>query len=327
MSVKPTENEPPAMDGPPAEGAVGGPDAAARVGELRPGETWGKFLIEKRLGRGEQTFVYQAYDRSGVAGRVALKLPRRPPPPQDVAAWLANEAGPVQRLEEHPGVVRVIDAGCINGLPYTAAPLTDAAPLPDYVEAHPPSAGQIADWAIDLADALDAAHSEGVVHRDLKPDNILIGQGAQPLIADFGITGAAADREGGGAGARAFQAPEQARRDPDADHRVDVFGLGALIKYLLTGTGPYGRAADAAKAAREARIEPIDPRRGWVLRRGLARAANRALAPLPEDRYATAGQMARSLRRLRGLSRLLPMAAAVVLAVAAGALIFLLLAD
>jgi len=323
MREKPTESEGPSLDDSGDGRGLGrAAEGDARVGQLRPGETWGKFLIEKRLDQGDRAFVYQAVDRSAVAGRVALKLPRFRASPRDVRDWLRDQAEPLRRLE-HPAIVRVVDAGCIHGRPYTATPLTDALPLGDHLRARRASAGQIVDWAIDLAEALHAAHREGIVHGDLNPQNVLITRGGCPRIADFGLA-SAAGRDGA---ARAFEAPQQARREVDVDHRVDVFALGALIKYLLTGAGPYGRAPDVARAARAGRVEPIDPRRGWLLRRGLAREANRALAPLARDRHETAGHLARSLRRLRGLSRLLPMAAAVVLAVAAGAVLFLLLAD
>jgi len=303
------------------------PAEEASRGRLAPGRRWGKFLIEEVLGAGGHAFVYQAYDQLGVAGHVALKVPRGPVAAEAVRDWLAREAKPLTKLA-HPHIVAVVDAGCIEGVPYVATALTDALPLGEHVKAHPPALGEVAAWSAELADAVQAAHARGIVHRDLKPANVLVDPSAGPRIIDFGIA-AVSGAYGStgappGAGTPAFIAPEQARGEAGADHRVDVFGLGALLKFLLDGSGPYARAGEPLAAARAGQVVLADASIGPPLRRALARVANRALSPRPVDRHATAGEMAKALRRLGGRRRW-PLPAAAGLAVAAALLAWLVL--
>ena len=273
-----------------------------RVDQLAIGATWGKFVIEKRLGKGGQAYVYQAYDRIGPLGRVALKIPRHVLSAQQLEAWARSEIDPLLKLK-HPNIIKVVDAGCIDAVPYVATPLTDMLPLNNYVKTHRVGPYRILRWLIRLADAAHAAHSYGIVHRDLKPHNILIEKGSDPVIIDFGIAGIVnayqPSQEPGSGLTPAFAAPEQAREQRDADHRVDVFALGGVLKFLLERKKPYESAKNARKAARENKVEPADDKPGPPVRRALARIANRALDPDPNARFATAGQMARALRRLR----------------------------
>ena len=268
---------------------------------LAVGQTWGKFLIEKKLGRGGQAEVHQAFDQVGPAGHVALKVPRRPVPASKVQEWTALEVDPLVKLD-HPNIVRVVDAGCIDGVPYVATQLIDGLPLDNHVKANPPSLKQIRRWLLQVADAIQRAHSQGIVHRDLKPSNVIITPEGKPLVLDFGvarlISAYRPEPDSVIAGTFRFMAPEQARGDADADHRMDVFGLGALLKFLLDHEGPYEHADNPFEAAKNGAVEHLDCRRRPALARDLCRIANRALDPDPSQRYATADQMARALRRV-----------------------------
>ncbi len=306
-SRAPTEILGPGGDG-------GGAPATPEVG--RP---WGKFLIEKRLGSGGQASVFQAYDQLGTAGHVALKVPVLPLAPDEVRRWLDLEAGSLVKLV-HPNIVRVADAGCRGLYPFLATELVDGLPLNERIRTDPPPPRRILDWTISLADALDAAHRRGIVHRDLKPLNVIITPEGRPLLIDFGlaslVTAYRPEPRRDATGTYPFMAPEQARGEPEADHRVDVFGLGALLKYMLTARGPYYGVEDALEAAREGRVQRVETAGLHGLGRRLARVANRALDPDPAGRYQNMREMAGALRRVRA-ARWVALAGGAALALAA----------
>jgi hypothetical protein len=297
-------------------GGDGGAPATPEVG--RP---WGKFLIEKRLGSGGQAEVFQAFDQLGTAGHVALKVPAMPLPPDEVRRWLDLEAGSLVKLV-HPNIVRVADAGCVGLYPYVATELVDGLPLNERIRTDPPSARRILDWTIALADALGSAHSRGVVHRDLKPLNVIITPEGHPLLIDFGlaslVTAYRPEPRRDASGSYPFMAPEQARGDEESDHRADVFGLGGILKYLLTGRGPYYGVENAMEAAQAGQVQPVEPSGLRGLRRRLGRIANRALDPDPTRRYANMREMAAALRLVR-FTRSATLLGAATLALAAAA--------
>ncbi|MFO7957793.1 MAG: serine/threonine-protein kinase [Candidatus Brocadiia bacterium] len=267
-----------------------------------PGQSWGKFLIEKRLGGGGQAEVYQAFDQMGTCGHVALKVPVRPLPPEQIQRWVDTEAGALLKLN-HPNVVQVVDAGRVGRYPYVATELVDALPMNEYVRANPPSERQAVDWMLALTDAVQAAHTRGIVHRDLKPLNVLITREGKPLLIDFGlasmVTAYQTEPRRDASGTYPFMAPEQARGEAQADHRVDVFALGALLKYLLVGTGPYSDTEHPVRAAREGEVVHLEPS-GTPLRRRLCGIANRALSPDPRERYQTVKELHDALRKVKG---------------------------
>jgi len=291
------------------------------------GTIWGKYLLEKRLGYGGQSEVYQAYDRTGLMGHVALKVPREQVAEAQVQQWLEKEVAALADLD-HPNIVKVLDAGSIEKTPYVATELIRGEPLSQHVRLRPPSDSQILDWTIRLAQAVEAAHDLGVAHRDLKPHNVIVTEGGDPKIIDFGIAGIVTayipERPSGSSGTVPFMAPEQARGTADADHRVDVFGLGGLLKFLLTGFGPYepvDEKEDLRRLVLDGSVRLIETEDGKGLRRALVEIANRAMAPNPEERYRNAGEMLSALKRLetrRFLVRRAPMA---ILAAAALALL------
>ncbi|MCK4284083.1 MAG: protein kinase, partial [Candidatus Brocadiae bacterium] len=202
--------------------------------------------------------------------------------------------------------------------------LVEGLPMSEEVRANPPSPQQMLDWMIALADALHSAHSRGIVHRDLKPQNVIITPDGKPLLIDFGVASLVSayqpERRRDGSGTYVFMAPEQARGDADADHRVDVFGLGAMLKFLLVGKAPYEQHRDinsAIVAAIDGKVVPVPVESGPPVRRALCRIANRALDPDPARRYRNAWKMAAALRRLKARRLVLAtMAVGLVLAAA-----------
>jgi serine/threonine protein kinase len=301
-----------------------------------PGYTWGKYLIEKPLGAGGQADVFQAYDRFGAAGHVALKVARSPIPDKQAQTWTQAEAEPLVKLD-HPNIVRVVDAGCVNGTPYVATRLVKGLPLSAHVKSNPPSVRQILDWMIQLVGAVAYAHEQGIIHRDLKPSNIIITPQGQPRIIDLGISSLIdpyqPEHKSRSSGTLFFMPPEQAGGDPQADHRIDVFALGGILKVLLTGTGPYGPFEQAKQAFERIfagegssddvrqrlrahmteNVEFIAEDNGPPMNRALARIANRALRVDPEKRFRNAREMLRVLGGLRNRRRFLAAGAAAVL--------------
>lgn len=300
---------------PPAGLAAGRPTRPRAAPAI--GATWGKYLIEKSLGAGGQAEVFQAYDRFGAAGHVALKVARGAVPADQVEAWTSAEAQPLVKLD-HPSIVRVVDAGCVDGRPYVAMELVDGLPLDAYVQNHPPLLGQVLDWMTQLAGALAAAHDRGIIHRDIKPRNIIVSDDGRPRMIDFGIATLISpyrpDALSGTSGTPAFMPPEQARGEGGSDHRVDLFALGGVLKFLLDGTGPYGKPDRPLKAAREGKVQFAPTEDGPPMRRALARIANRALQCDPDARFRNAREMIQAFRGLRSRRRLLAAAAATVLA-------------
>jgi serine/threonine protein kinase len=301
------------------------------------GQTWGKYLIEKSLGSGGQANVFQAYDRFGAAGHVALKVARRSVPDKKAQAWTQAEAEPLVKLE-HPNIVRVVDAGCVNGTPYVATQLVEGLPLSAHVKNNIPSIRQILDWMIQLVGAVAYTHEQGIIHRDLKPSNIIVTPQGQPRIIDLGISSLIdayqPEYKPRSSGTVFFMPPEQASGDPQADHRVDLFALGGILKFLLMGVGPYGPFEEASQAFKDIftggggsgdlrqrlqvhmadNVEFVAEGDGPPMRRALALIANRALSVDPEKRFPNAREMLRSLGCLRNRRRFLATGAAVVLA-------------
>jgi serine/threonine-protein kinase len=221
---------------------------AARV--PAPGATISGWTLERELGRGATAIVYAAVRASGPAGieRAALKLPL--PGTLDDAAAVARflRGAEAQRRLTGPGVLPVLDLGTDpHAGPYLVTPLIDGANLADALAAGELPATRALGIRRDVATALDAAAAAGVVHRDVKPSNILL-DGDRGLLADFGL---ARDHEhdptmtGALAGTLAYLAPELAKGEPPAP-TSDRYALACLAYQVLTGSPVFRRPTDAA---------------------------------------------------------------------------------
>jgi hypothetical protein len=210
------------------------------------------------------------------------------------------EARAAGRLS-HPGIVSIHDVGTASdGRPFIVMELVDGETL-DAARGRdvPPPFEQIVNWTIQIAEALDAAHAKGVVHRDVKPANLLVGSDGRARIADFGIARVAESeltREGTFVGSPAFAAPEQIRGDK-VDGRADLFSLGAVFYLLATGKRPFegenlpaiAYAVCHAEPERPSAVNPkIDPAFEAVILRALEKD--------PAARFATGAELARALR-------------------------------
>lgn len=269
-----------------------------------PGVELGGFMIESVAGRGGMGVVYRARQRQPQR-RVALKV---------IAPELADDPAFRARFErewtiaaqiEHPNVIPVYAAGEERGILFIAMRFVDGTDLRSVIardgRLEPNRAVPIVD---QVAQALDAAHSSGLVHRDVKPANILIattGGRHHVYLTDFGLT-RPADASTGltvtGAGALVgtidYIAPEQARGEP-VDARTDVYALGCVLFQALTGTLPFPADNDLAKLfAHATQDAPTLRERAPEVPAAFEAVVARAMAKDPADRYPSAGDLGRA---------------------------------
>jgi serine/threonine-protein kinase len=324
------------------------------------GKEYGQFRLAALIGEGGMGVVYRAERIGGVAQTVAVKL-LRCAITESSAARFVHEAQLLARLE-HPAIARLIDVGIKDGEPWIAMEFVAGRPIDEYCECHDVDLRSRVKLLALLADAAATAHRMLVVHRDIKPTNVLVTEDGRPKLIDFGIAAALSStsdlREPTVDIRRLFTphyaAPEQIAGEP-VTVATDVFGLGALAYRVLTGRAPYSRSSsavgyllavtqsDAEPPSRAAAAAGMDPAKANRLRGDLDAIVLKALARKPAQRYATAQDLRTDLyRHLDGvpvsarrqtagyrLARFvrrhvlgLSVAAALLLAVAAGAAIY-----
>jgi len=269
--------------------------------ELAPGTPFGCYEVVRQLGRGGMATVYLAQDHKHHRA-VAIKV---------LHPELAAAVGPERFLREiqiaaalhHPHILPLYDSGVTDGLLFYAMPHIEGESLRQRLtrEEHLGIADAVR-IAQEVASALDYAHRQGVVHRDIKPENILLQDG-QAIVADFGIARAidAAGVErltepGPGIGTPAYMSPEQGSSDTVIDGRADIYALGCVLYEVLAGQPPFTGRSRQQILARHA-IDPV-PSLHTVRQTvppALERAVTCALAKLPADRFATAGEFAQAL--------------------------------
>lgn len=258
----------------------------------------GRYEITGLIATGGMGEVYRARDT--VLDRVvALKVLRPDGDPGFVSRFRA-EATNAARLS-HPNIVAVYDYGSSDGRPYMAMEYVDGQNLRDVLGARgvlrPDLAARIAH---SVAQALEHARRNGIVHRDVKPENILITAEGQVKVADFGLSRALAESRATQAGVLLgtahYVAPEQVRGS-EVDHRADVYALGIVLYEMLAGRPPFTGDSPAALAYR--RLHDDVPSARAVnpsVPPDLDAAIARATARRPDDRFPTAGAMADALR-------------------------------
>lgn len=203
------------------------------------------FAVLRRLGEGGMGEVFLARQLS--TGRtVALKLLRI----AGTTARFRTEIAALATLR-HPGLVSILYAGDHAGRPYFAMDWVDGPDLAAWIKNSTPTIRQIVTLTLEVADAVQHAHDQGILHRDLKPQNILVGSDGSPRVTDFGLARFLDGEESSGLkegmtstgtrlGTPAYMAPEQVRGDRAAEGWwTDVYGLGATLYFLLTGVAPF----------------------------------------------------------------------------------------
>ncbi len=264
----------------------------------------GRYRITARLGAGGFGVVYKGYDEE-LRRDVAIKVPHRERvgSAQDVAAYLA-EARTLASLD-HPGIVPVYDWGRTpDGLCYLVSKLVEGTDLATHLRRGRPGHAEAADIVARAAEALHHAHRHGLVHRDVKPGNILLDNSGHLYVVDFGLALREEDFGKGPhlAGTPAYMSPEQARREGHrVDPRSDVYSLGVVLYELLTGRRPV-RDGSMDEILEQIRTEEPRPPRQLddTIPKELDRICLKALAKRLGDRYSTARDLADDLRHWLG---------------------------
>lgn len=265
--------------------------------DLSPGSVLGSYRIVAPLGRGGMAAVYKAYDPA-LDRDVALKVL----PPEFLhdpafAERFRQEARVAAKLE-HQQIVPIHAYGIDDGRPWMAMRLVKGGALADRLRRGPLSPGEAARLLRDVAGALDYAHARGVVHRDVKPANVLLDEGGRAYLADFGIAkmlegSAFTTATGFVQGTPSYMAPEQAMGSR-VDRLADVYALGIVAFECLTGRVPYTGTTPVAvlmKHVQDPVPEPVEAE----VPRPLTAVLRRCLAKTPAERWASAGAFAEAL--------------------------------
>lgn len=264
--------------------------------DSRVGTQIGPYRLRRLLGKGGMGEVYEAEDT--VKDRiVALKLlPEAVSHDPVFRKRLQREAHSAGRLLE-PHVVPIHDYGEVDGLLFVDMRMIDGTDLRKLLKDQGPMAPARAVAIVrQIASALDAAHTSGVMHRDVKPENILITRDDFAYLVDFGIANAATDEKltelGTAVGTYAYMAPERFTTE-DVTHRADVYALTCVLHECLTGSQPF--PGDSVSIVITAHLNQPVPRPSQ-LRAGIPDALDqviaRGMAKRPEDRYSSAGELA-----------------------------------
>jgi serine/threonine protein kinase/formylglycine-generating enzyme required for sulfatase activity len=260
----------------------------------------GRYQILARIGAGTFGIVYKGYDEQ-LQRDVAIKVPHRHwvASPAHVDAYLA-EARILAQLD-HPGIVPVHDFGRTQeGLCYLVSKFVDGTNLDERIQQGKPTYAESAHIVMRVAEALHHAHQKGLVHRDVKPPNILLDRDGKPVVVDFGLALREQDfnLHRGFAGTPAYASPEQAGCE---GHRVgprsDVFSLGVVFYELLTGQRPFRGRSNAEALEQVRSLEPPPPRQlDNRIPVELDRICLKALSKRVSDRYSIALDLADELR-------------------------------
>jgi serine/threonine protein kinase len=284
----------------------------------------GRYRVVGELDSGGQAAVYRAV---------------HPTLPRDLAIKIAHEPGEIDRSLlkgdaellcdlDHPNLVRVFDLDIHDGRPFVAMEFVRGRNLNQVAEQSRPSPCQAAAWVAEIARALAYVHDRGVVHQDVKPGNIMLDESGRPRLIDFGMArwrnAWSGRRSGPSGGTLAYMAPEQARGETRrVGQASDIFGLGGVLYFLLTGKSPFGvgthqeqwRRASQCDFNREALRAKGIPRR-------LERIVLKAMAAEPEDRYASAVEMAEALDHFTRRPQRLALDAGILLSLALAVMVW-----
>lgn len=283
-------------------------EAAAADGPLAPGRTFGDYRLRREVGRGGMGTVYEA-EQISLRRRVALKvLHEHLTWSPEATLRFRSEAAATARLR-HAGIVPIHEVGECDGRHYFSMEFVCGRPLHELVfeqrlgvRADCSRAAEVAELVARVADALQHAHDHGLLHRDVKPHNIMVAADGSVRLLDFGLvkelapSAAAVTQDC--VGTPHYCSPEQIAGAGSIDPRADVFALGIVLYELLARRRPFD--GDTARAVlrriEQGGFEPLR-RAAPATPRDLETICHKALEPAPAARYASAGDFAADLRR------------------------------
>jgi serine/threonine protein kinase/predicted ATPase len=268
-----------------------------------PPHTLGRYELRRALGSGGFGTVYLGHDTQ-LDRPVAIKvLYAESGRAQADKENFLQEARRLARLR-HPGIVTVHDVGVHEGRVYIVSDYLDGPDLGQWLRDNRPPWPEATRIAAAVADALAHAHTRLIVHRDVKPANILVTTGSEPVLVDFGLaldeTRAGSREKGIVSGTPWYMSPEQATGTAHRiDGRTDIYSLGVVLYEMLTGRVPF-RATNFSELSRQVRDDEPQPPRQLVgnIPAELERICLKTMAKRLADRYTTAGDFAEDLRRV-----------------------------
>ncbi len=280
-----------------------------------------RYAVLHQLGQGGMGSVYLARDL-GLRREVAMKLLDPALAKRPEAVQLFTEEAQLSSQLEHPNTLSIHELGVDSaGLPYFTMGVVRGSTL--WALLHDPERplgsaerlGELIEVFLKVCDAVSYAHSRGVIHRDIKPDNIMVGPYGVVYLMDWGL--AKVKRPGlvdvprppgspltkvteGAIGTPSYMPPEQARGNQDhVDERSDVFALGAVLYHIVTGRIPYdgNDSAEILKAAKERRLTPPERVPGVFVQKKIARVIERAMAADPAERFQSVADLKLHVQR------------------------------
>ncbi len=263
------------------------------------GSKLGDFEVIEEVGRGGMGVVYRARQVS-LGREVAIKvLPSEMARDGQTAARFQAEARRMAQLQ-HPGIAQVYTVGEYEGEHYFAMQYLPGGSLQERLARGSLPVPEAVEIAIQVAEALDYAHSRGIIHRDIKPANIMFDGEGRAVVTDFGIAQAAdgtmMTATGIALGTPAYMSPEQVKGNP-IDGRADLYSLGVVLYEMVCGRPPFVGENALSVAMRHVSEPPMPPRAMCAeLPEWLQSIILKALAKEPADRFGSAGEMAAALR-------------------------------
>lgn len=264
------------------------------------GREFGSYRIVEPLGEGGMASVYKAY-QANMDRYVALKvLPRHFANDAQFVARFEQEAKVLAKLR-HPHILPVHDYGQADGFTYLVMPYIEGGTLINALNKDPLPLPEIERIVSQVGDALDYAHTQGIIHRDVKPSNVLVDERGNCMLMDFGIAKMVESsnnltQTGGILGTPAYMAPEQGRGGA-TDARIDIYALGVILYEMATGRVPFKAETPIAVLVKHIN-DPLPPPRvvNPNLPPQMEQVILKAMAKNPDDRFATAGDMVRALK-------------------------------